>query len=178
VSGATRAHARFEADGVGEHEVGAAHRLAFGEREQGGEDRRACMKDNAAHVGIVEIEDVPHLAIGERCVEEPEAQVAAENTGLRPPAGLLENGDELVDRRMAAAGERTADPVEHAATGLVRGSRRDVVELGLGEVAAQRLGQGDGSGVEVLVHGGDHLKGFEGASGGAVPAQRRPAQPL
>jgi hypothetical protein len=53
---------------------------------------------------------------------------------------------------MAAAGQRAADPVQHAATGFVHRGRREIAETGASQVAAQRLGQGDGIGIEILVH--------------------------
>ena len=100
------------------------------------------MEHDAAHVGVVEIEDVAHLAVGERRIEEAEPQVAAaEHARLRSPARLLEHGDELGDRRMGAAGQRAADPVEHAAAGFVPRGIREVVETCIGEVRAQRLGE-------------------------------------
>src|SRR5262249_30986667 len=110
------------------------------------------MQDDAAHMGVVEIEDVPHLPVGERCVQEPEPQLAAEYPGLRPAAGLLKHRNQPGDGGMGAAGQRAADPVEHAAAGLVHCGRREVAKACAGEVAAQRLGQGNGGGVEVLVH--------------------------
>ena len=137
---------------------------ALGEREQRGEDRRTRVQDDAAHMGIVEIEDVPHLAVGERRVEQPEPQLAAEYPRLRPAAGLLEHRNQLGDGGMGAAGQRAADPVEHAAAGLVHGGRREIAEACAGQVATQRLGQGDGGGVEVLVHRwalGDFRRGPE-----------------
>ena len=80
------------------------------------------------------------------------AQIATEQASLRPAAGLLQHLDQLGDGGMAAAGERAADPVEHAAAGLVHGVRREIAETRACKVAAQRLGQGDGVGVEVLIH--------------------------
>jgi len=53
---------------------------------------------------------------------------------------------------MGAAGERAADPIEHAAAGFVYGRRREIAETRACQVPAQRLGQGDGVGAEILVH--------------------------
>jgi hypothetical protein len=150
----TGAHRRLESHRIGEHEVGAAHRLALGKRKERGENRRARMEHDAAHVGVVEVEDVPHLAVGERRIKEAEAKVAAEHAGLRAPACLLEHGDELRNGGMTAAGKRTADPVEHAAAGFVPGGFREVVEACVGEVGAQALGERHRTGREVLVHRG------------------------
>ncbi len=112
------------------------------------------MEHHATHVGVVEIEDVSHLAVGERRIEIAEPQIAAEHAGLRSPARLLEHGDELRHSGMAAAGERAADPVEHTAAGFVPGSGREVVEACIGKVRAQRLGERHRIGREVLVHRG------------------------
>ncbi len=129
------------------------------------------MEHDAAHVGVVEVEDVPHLAVGERRIEIAEPQIAAEHAGLRPSARLLEHGDELIDRRMAAAGERAADPVEHAAAGFAPGGGREVVEAGIGEVGAQRLGEGHRIGREILVHRGLLVRGC--GSGRRRPGRAR-----
>ena len=177
------AHARLEAHRIGEHQVGAADRLALGEREERGENRRARMEHDAAHVGVVEIEDVPHLAVGERRIEIAEPLVAAEHARLRSPARLLEHGDELRDRRMAAAGERAADPVEHAAAGFVPGGRREVVEACIGEVGAQRLGERHRIGREILVHRGllrspGVREWSEGAGAGRAPGPVASGRPL
>jgi hypothetical protein len=47
------------------------------------------------------------------------------------------------------AGQRAADPAEHAAA---RPPRRPGEVASTGRAAAERLGQGDGGGVEILVH--------------------------
>ena len=48
------------------------HRSALGKREQRRKHRRTRVQHHAAHVGVVEIEHVSHLAVGERRVEQPE----------------------------------------------------------------------------------------------------------
>ena len=78
---------------------------------------------------------------------------------------------------MPAAGERAADPVEHAAAGFVPGSGREVVEAGIGEVGAQRLGEGYRIGREILVHRGLLVRGL-GAAGGGPGRAARAAQGL
>jgi len=48
------------------------------------------MQHHAAHMGVVEIEQVAHLAVGERRIEKPELEAAAEHGRLRAPAGFLQ----------------------------------------------------------------------------------------
>ena len=126
--------------------------LRFGQREQRGQHRRARMQHHAAHVGVVEIEHVPHLAVGERRVAQAEPQLAPEHGRLRAAADLLQHLDERVDGLVPAAGERAADPIEHAAARLVLGGSREVAEPRRRQAAAQGLGQGDRVGAEILVH--------------------------
>jgi hypothetical protein len=85
-------------------------------------------------------------------LEAPKPEVPSDNRRLRPAARLLQHVEELGDGRMRRAGERAADPIEHAAAGLAQRSRREIGKPRRREVPAQRLGQGHGIGIEVLVH--------------------------
>jgi hypothetical protein len=69
---AAAAHAGLEAHRIRQHELGAIDRSAFGECKQRGEHRRARVQDDAAHVGIVVIQHVSHLAVRQRCIEQAE----------------------------------------------------------------------------------------------------------
>ena len=123
--GAAGAHAGLEADRIGQHEIGAADRRALGEREQRGEHRRARVQHHAAHVGVVVVEHVAHLAVGERRVEQAELELAAEHGRLRLAGGFLQHAEQRRDGAVAGARQRAADPVEHAAPRLAlrRGAR-------------------------------------------------------
>ena len=121
---------------VGKHESGAAHGRALGKREQRGENRRARVQNDAAHMGVVEIKHVPHLAVGERRIEPPEFEASAQDGCLRPAAGLLQHREQRIDGLVPAAGERAANPVEHAATGLAPRRRRQVGKLRRREMGA------------------------------------------
>ena len=71
------AHAGFETDRIGQHQIGAADGRTFGrgtlrERKQRGQHRRARMQHHAAHMRIVEIQHMSHLPIGERRVAQTE----------------------------------------------------------------------------------------------------------
>ena len=65
-------HAGFETAHIGADQFapGDAGTLALAQREQRGEQRRTGMQDDAAHMRVVEIEDMAHLAIGQRRVEQ------------------------------------------------------------------------------------------------------------
>jgi hypothetical protein len=117
--GAARAHACLESDRVCKHEVGAAHGCALGQREQRGEHRRAGMKHHAAHVRVVVIQQVAGLTIGERRVEQPQLEIAAEHRRLRPAPRFLQHAHQLVQRRMFAA-PRARSPASRARRGALR----------------------------------------------------------
>ena len=151
---APRTHAGLEADRVSQHEIGAAHGLALGQRKQRGEHRRARMQHHAAHMGVVVVEHVAHLAVGERRVEQTELQAAAEHGRLRLARNLLQHRKQRGDGLMPAAGERAADPIEHAAPRLADRGRGNVLEPRRRQMAAQRFRQRFCVGFEVLVHGG------------------------
>ena len=110
------------------------------------------MQHDAAHMSVVEIEDMPHLAVGERRFGEAELEPASEHARLRTAADLLEHLDQLAHRRVPAAGEGATDPVEDAAAGLVLRGRREIAVLRRRQMAAQRLGQRHRIGMKVLVH--------------------------
>ena len=131
----------------------AADRRALGEREQRGQHRRARVQHHAAHVGVVVVEHVAHLAVGERRVEQAELELAAEHGRLRLADGLLQHAEQ---RRRSVRGRlpASAQPIQSsrprrasrcAAVGQIAESRR-------GQMRAQRLGQRDRVGLEVLVH--------------------------
>ena len=61
----------------------AVNAAALGQREQRREDRRRRMQHDAAHMGVVEVEHVAHLAVGERCLGQAELQLVAEHRRLR-----------------------------------------------------------------------------------------------
>ena len=86
------------------------------------------MQHDAAHVGVVEIEHVAHLAVGERRFGDAELELVAEHRRLRLRVQRLQHRQQLADRRMPAAGERAADPVEHAAARLVHGRLGQILE--------------------------------------------------
>ena len=73
------------------------------------------MQHHAAHVGVVVVEHMAGLAVGERRLHETELHAAPEHRRLRLAAQLLQHRQELAERRMPGAGERAAEPVEHAA---------------------------------------------------------------
>ena len=150
--GAAATHAGLEADSIGHHQVGAADHRAFGQGEQGCEHRRTGMQHHAAHVGVVIVEDVAHLAVGERRIEQTELQLAAENGRLRSPAYVPQDLDQPRNGRMPAAGKRTADPVENAAARLAARALAEIVKARRRQMAAQRLGQRNGVGLEILIH--------------------------
>src|SRR5215467_12241648 len=103
-------------------------------------------------MGIIEIKYVAHLPIGEWRVEPPELETAAKHSRLLPAAGLLQHRKECVDCLVPAAGERAADPVEHAALSLTLRRRRKIGETRRGEMPAQRLGQRHRIAIKILVH--------------------------
>ena len=111
------------------------------------------MQHDAAHVGVVEIQHMPHLAVGKRRIEPTELEATAEHGRLRRAAGLLQHREERVDRLVPAAGERAADPIEHAAPGFAPRRGRKIGKPRRREMPAQGLGQRHGIGVEVLIHG-------------------------
>src|SRR5262249_27235993 len=119
---------------------------------------------DAAHVGVVEVEQVPHLPVGERSIEQAEPQRAAEHGCLPPSAGLLQDGDKHVDRRVAAGRQRAADPVEHARPARLPPPRGKIVRAHGGEIRAQRLGERHRVGLEVLLHAPIYC--------GVIPASR------
>ncbi len=94
------------------------------------------MQNDAAHMGIVEIKHVAHLAVGERRIEQPELEASAKHGCLWPAAGLLQYAKERIDGLVPAAGERAANPVEHATTGLALRRRREVGKLRRREMGA------------------------------------------
>src|SRR5262252_3157829 len=104
-------------------------------------------------MGVIEIKHMAHLAVGEGRIEQPESEVPAEHRRLRPTAGLLQDGEECIDGLVPAAGERTANPVEHTTTSLALRRRRQVGKPRRRKMRAQRLGERYRRGVEVLVHG-------------------------
>ena len=73
------------------------------------------MQHDAAHMGIVEIEHVPHLTVGERRFGQAELQSVTEHCRVWLRIQCRQHRQQLSDGRMAAAGERAADPVEHTA---------------------------------------------------------------
>ena len=98
------------------------------------------MQHHPAHVGVVEIQHMTHLAVGERRVAQAEPQLAPEHGRLRAATDLLQHIDERGDGLVPAAGERAADPIEHAAARLMLGGNREIVELRRRQAAAQGLG--------------------------------------
>ena len=110
------------------------------------------MQHDAAHMRIVVIEHVSHLAVGQRRIGKAEPQFAAEHGGLRTAGNLLQHREQRGDGFVPAAGQRAADPIEHAAARLMLRSRAEIAELRGRQIAAQRLGQRFRFGVEVLVH--------------------------
>ncbi len=86
------------------------------------------MQHDAAHVGVVEIEHVAHLAVGERRFDQAELETVPEHRRLRLAVQRLQHRQQLADRRMAAAGERAADPVEHAAACFMHRALRQILE--------------------------------------------------
>ena len=110
------------------------------------------MQHDAAHVRIVVIEHVSHLAVGQRRIGKAEPQFAAEDGGLRFAGNLLQHRQQRGDGFVPAAGERAADPIEHAAARLVLRRSAEIAELRRRQIAAQRLGQRFRFGGEVLIH--------------------------
>ena len=149
---AAAAHARLETDGVGKHEVAPAHRRALGQREQRRQHRRTRVQHDAAHVGVVVIEQVPHLAVGQRRFQQTELEPAPDDRRLRFAADLLQDAEQRVDGAVPAPRQRAARPVEEAAARFAHCRRREVFITRSGKMAAQRFGQRDGIGIERLVH--------------------------
>ena len=89
--GAARAHAGLEAGRIGQHELLAADGRALGQREQRGEHRRARMQHHAAHVGVVVVQHMAHLAVGERRIEQSEFELASEHGCGRLAGGFLQH---------------------------------------------------------------------------------------
>ena len=108
------ADAALEACDMGADQRAPVEAAAIRQRQHRRENGRRCMQHDAGHVGVVEIEHVAGLAVGERRFHEAELHSASEHGRLRLAAQLLQNRHELAERRMPAAGERAAEPVEHA----------------------------------------------------------------
>ena len=72
----------------------AADRRALGQREQRGEHRRTRMQHDAAHVGVVVVEHVAHLAVGERRVEQAELELAPEHGRGGLAGGFLQHAEQ------------------------------------------------------------------------------------
>jgi len=87
-------------------------------------------------MGIVEIKHVAHLSVGERRIEPPKFEASAKHGRLRPAASLLQHREEGIDSLVYAAGERAANPVEHAATGFALRRRRQIGKLRRREMGA------------------------------------------
>ncbi len=66
---AARTHPGLEADRIGEHEIGATDGASFGQRKQRRKHRRTGVQHHAAHVRIVVVQHMTHLAVGERRIE-------------------------------------------------------------------------------------------------------------
>jgi hypothetical protein len=135
-------HARFEASGIGGDQrtavdLGAIDPPALGKRKQRREDRRRGMQHDAAHMGVVEIEHVPHLSIDERGFGQAELQPVRKHGRVRLCVQRRQHRQQFSDGRMAAAGERATDPVEHAAARFVHGRFGHIFEAH----ARQKRGQ-------------------------------------
>ncbi len=150
--GAAAAHAGFKAHRVGQHQLLAADRRALGQRKQSSQHRRAGVQHHAAHVGVVKVEHVAHLAVGERRIEQSELELSPENRRDRLSGSFRKNAEQRCNGAVARSGQRAADPVEHAAPRLPLRSFSEVAKLRRREMAAQRLGQRHRVGLEVLVH--------------------------
>jgi hypothetical protein len=136
------ADARLEARRISADEIAPAH--------------AAGMQHDAAHVGVVIVEHVTHLAVGERGLHQPELALAAKHARLRLAADRSEHGQKLVDGRMAVAGERAADPVDQAASRLVDGALGEVLEAEARQELAEHLGGVEARRGEIVVGlGGD-----------------------
>ncbi len=146
------ANAGLEPRRIGKHQISPAHACALGKCEQCGQNWRARMQNDAAHVRIIEIKHMAHLAVGKRRIGEPKLEVSAQHGRLWPAACLLEHCKQRIDRFVPAPRERTASPVEHAATGLALRRRRKIGIPGCREMRAQGFGESCGSGIEIPVH--------------------------
>ena len=134
------ANARLEARRIGADEVAPTHAAKLDQRKQRGKNRPAGVQHDAAHVGVVVVEHVPHLAVGKRGLHQPELALAAEHARLRLAADRGEHGEKLVDGRMGAAGERAADPVDQAAPRFVHGALGEILEVEARQEIAELFG--------------------------------------
>ena len=122
------AHAGLEACRIGADDIAPADAAKLDQRQQRREHRPAGVKHDAAHVGVVIVEHVAHLAVGERRLHQAELALAAQHRRLRLTADRGEHSEELVDGRVSAAGQRATEPVDQPAARLVHGALRKVLE--------------------------------------------------
>ena len=143
------AHAGLESGGISADEIAAAIAAALDQREQGSEDGSARVQHDTAHMGVVIVEHMPHLAVGGCGLDEPELELAAENGGLRLAADRLQHREQLADGRMRAAGQGAADPIEHAAAAFMHRPFGQILELEPRQECAEVPGhvQAEGGGV-------------------------------
>jgi len=110
------------------------------------------VQHHAAHVGVIVVEHVAHLAVGQRRVEEAELEAAAEHGRLWPAGRLVQDVEQRGDGLAPAPRQRTTDPIEHAAAGRPHRRGREVAESRRRKTCTERLGQRRGVAVEILLH--------------------------
>ena len=109
----------------GVQELRAAHRPIFSQREQRGGYRHRRMNDGA-QVRVVEIEPVGKGPVDARRGQRIETLAAAEQRRLRLARKLAQRSKQALDRFVAAAADRTAEPVEDRALAFVPHGLRNV----------------------------------------------------
>ena len=133
--------ARFERRRQGDDHVASRRLAPLAEREERRQGGGAGVENHAAEMRVVEVEHVPHLAVGHRRIQQAEPKFAApQHRDRRHGAQRLERRDCHVHGWMAAAGEGAADPVEQRALRLVHRRGRQVLVVNAREEAGERAG--------------------------------------
>ncbi|BCJ89643.1 hypothetical protein IZ6_03780 [Terrihabitans soli] len=89
-------------------------------------------------MGVVEIEDMAHLAVDESGFQHAELFAALrDHRHLLQAAERADTGKKMTDRRMTAAGNRAAEPIHDAAPRFVHDGVRQILEAKIGGECAE-----------------------------------------
>src|SRR5688572_17905832 len=151
--------AGFERRRQGNDDIAAGQPAPFAEGEQRGKGCGAGVENDAAEMGVVEIEHVSHLAVCHGRIQQAQSVTAtSKHCGHRCRAEVGECLEQHGYCWMTAARQRTPDPVEDGALRFVDGCGREILVADL----RQKTGES----------GCQSKTGWRGAVGVLLPARR------